>query len=107
MAELHDEALARHLKARERQYELDAITLEYATDWDEGRAPRVEDYAARYPAFAREIAAFALYYATIGSPHVPDAPEPEPTLAPAAARALGRIAASIAPAGAAQETPAG
>jgi hypothetical protein len=106
MAELRDEALERHLKARERQYELDAITLEYAIAWDEGQSPRVEDYAARYPAFAREIAAFALYYATIGHPHGSDAPEPEPALAPAAERALGRIAASITPVGAAP-APAG
>jgi hypothetical protein len=109
MAELHDEALARHLKARDRQYELDTITLEYAIAWDEGQAPRVADYAARYPAFAREIAAFALYYATIGHARASDAPEaePKPALAPAAERALGRIAASITPVGAAPETPVG
>jgi hypothetical protein len=95
MAELHDDALARHLKERERQYELDEITLEYAIAWDEGQSPRVVDFAARYPAFAREISAFALYYATIG--HTRDAPEPEPALAPAAVRALGQIAAEIAP----------
>jgi hypothetical protein len=108
MAELQDEALARHLKARERQYELDAITLEYAIAWDDGQSPRVEDYAARYPAFAREIAAFALYYATIGRPLDTFAPEmePEPALAPAAERALGRIAASITPVGTAHSSPA-
>jgi hypothetical protein len=94
MAELRDEALERHLQARERQFELDAITLEYALACDEGQSPRVEDFARRYPRFAREIAEFALYYATIGPDD--DAP-PEPVLAPAAAHALSQIAAGIAP----------
>jgi hypothetical protein len=97
MAELRNEALERHLKARERQFELDAITLEYAIACDEGHSPRMEDFARRYPAFARDIAEFALYYATIGRGDGAEPSEPEPILAPAAERALSQIAGTIAP----------
>ncbi|HEV2235422.1 MAG TPA: hypothetical protein VGR57_02065 [Ktedonobacterales bacterium] len=96
MAELRDEALERHLRARERQYELDAITMEYALAWDEGRSPRVDEFARRYPRFAREIAEFALYYATIGQ-NDGEVPPAEPDLTPAAASALSQIAARFAP----------
>jgi hypothetical protein len=101
MAELRDEALERHLQARERQYQLDAITLEYALAWDEGQSPRVDDFARRYPKFAREIAEFALYYATIGHGDDPAVGAAALDLIPAAAHALSQIAAGSAPAAAA------
>ena len=36
-------------RQRERQYEIDQITFQYADEYRAGRAPRIEDYVRRYP----------------------------------------------------------
>jgi hypothetical protein len=96
-----DEQLQLRLQ-RERQYQLDRITFQYAEAYRAGRAPRIEDYIRQYPTFAAELAEFALYFHTVGS-GLPDADaSPATELSPAAQRAQahlrGQQAAASAPA---------
>jgi hypothetical protein len=76
---------------QQRQYEIDRITAQYADDYRNGRAPRMEEYVQRYPHYARELLEFAVYFHTVGF----DAAEPDEVpaadLSPAAQKALAQI----------------
>jgi hypothetical protein len=88
---MSDLDLAQRRQQRERQYELDRITAEYAAEYHAGHAPHIEDYVQRHPAYAQELLEFAVYFSTVGF----DAPEPEEipaaALSPAAERTLARL----------------
>ncbi len=91
MPDRNDEHQAERRRQRERRYEIDRITAEYADEWRAGRSPRVEDYVGRYPNYATEISEFALYFHSIAF----DLPEPDAVpaaqLSPAATNALAQI----------------
>jgi hypothetical protein len=91
MPEQGEEQQALTRQQRERQYEIDQITAQYADDYRGGRAPRMEEYVQRYPHYARELLEFAVYFHTVGF----DAAEPDEVpaagLSPAAHRALAQI----------------
>jgi hypothetical protein len=91
MPDRNDEHQAERRRQRERQYEIDRITAEYADAWRAGRSPRVEDYVGRYPDYATEISECALYFHSIAF----DLPEPQAVpaaqLSPAAEKALAQI----------------
>ncbi len=91
MPDRNDEHQAERRRQRERRYEIDRITAEYADEWRAGRSPRVEDYVGRYPNYATEISEFALYFHSIAF----DLPEPDAVpaaqLSPAAQKALAQI----------------
>lgn len=91
MSNQHDEERARIREQRERQYEIDRITFEYATAFRSGRAPRVEDYVARYPQYASELVEFALYFNTIGFDSEPFDGPAEPALSAAGEAVMARI----------------
>lgn len=93
----HDD---RERARRERQYQIDVITFRYAEEHRAGRAPRVEEYAARYPEYAAELTEFALYFHAIGGDLPAADAAPAAALSPAAAAALARIQASHADQGA-------
>jgi hypothetical protein len=78
----------RHL---ERQYAIDIITAQYAEEVRGGRQPRIEEYIRRYPQYADELAAFAVYFETVGiSSEALDGPA-DAALSPAAEHTLARI----------------
>ncbi len=91
MSDQNEEQRALMRRQRERQYEIDSITAQYADDFRSGRAPRMEAYLQRYPQYESELLEFAVYFHTIGF----DADEPDtspaPALSAAAQRALMRI----------------
>ncbi|HEX9058314.1 MAG TPA: hypothetical protein VF818_12365 [Ktedonobacterales bacterium] len=91
MPDRNDEHQAERRHLREREYEIDRITAEYAEEWRAGRSPRVEDYIGRYPDYATEISEFAVYFHTIAF----DLPEPDAVpaaqLSPAARNVLAQI----------------
>ena len=66
MSDQHDEQRERLRRQRERQYEIDRITFQYATEYRSGHAPHIEDYPRRYPQYASELLDYALYFHTIG-----------------------------------------
>ena len=91
MTNQHDEQRARMRSQRERQYEIDSITFQYAEEYRQGRHPRIQDYVSRYPQYASELLDYALYFPTVGFDS-PALEEPaELTLSPAAEKALARI----------------
>lgn len=91
MPDQNQEQHARVRRQRERQYEIDSITAQYADDFRSGRAPRMEAYLQRYPQYESELLEFAIYFHTIGfDADVPDA-SPAPALSAAAQRAMMRI----------------
>ena len=57
MPDRHDDQ-----RDRERQYVIDRITFQYATEFRSGRNPRIEEYIQRYPAYADELLEYALYF---------------------------------------------
>lgn len=91
MSNQHDEQRAQIRRQREREYEIDRITFEYATEHRGGRNPRIEDYVRRYPQYASELLEYALYYHTVGFDRQPLVGPAEPTLSPAAEKAMARI----------------
>jgi hypothetical protein len=78
-------------RERERQFEIDRITFEYASAFRSGRAPRIEDYVRRYPQFTGELLEFAIYFHTVALDSEPLEEPDELTLSPAAEKALARI----------------
>lgn len=95
----HDEAQrAQARNQRERQYEIDRITAQYAAEFRAGRAPQIEDYVRRYPQYTRELLEFALYFHTVGVDAAEPDEAPAAELSPAAQRALARIRERRAPA---------
>src|SRR5260370_29023646 len=102
MADQNEEQRALGRQQQERQYEIDRITAQYADDYRNGRAPRMEEYVQRNPQYTRELLEFAVYFHTVGF----DAAEPDEVpaaeLSPVAQKALAQIrerrgAALIAP----------
>lgn len=91
MSDQHDELRERTRRQRERQYEIERITFEYATEYRNGHAPRIDDYVRRYPQYASELLEYALYFHTVGFDREPLVGPAEPTLSPAAEKALARI----------------
>jgi hypothetical protein len=78
-------------RQRERQYEIDRITVQYADEYRAGRAPRIEDYVRRYPDYASELLRFAVYFHTVGFDMPALDASPAAELSPAAQRALAQI----------------
>jgi len=93
MSDQHDEQRAHTRRQRERQYEIDRITFEYATEHRNGNNPRIEDYVRRYPQYASELLEYALYFHTVGFDRQTLVGPAEPALSPAAEKAMARIRA--------------
>lgn len=91
MTDQLDEQRARKRRQRERWYEVERITFQYADEYRQGRRPRIEDYVRRYPQYASELLEFAVYFHTIGFEDEPFEEAAELTLSPAAEKALARI----------------
>ncbi|HEU5348253.1 MAG TPA: hypothetical protein VFU63_06540 [Ktedonobacterales bacterium] len=85
----HDRHILR--RQRQRQYEIDSIIAQYVDAYHSGQSPRIEDFVERYPQYASELLEFAVYYHTVGFATESLAGAPEPTLSPAAEKALARI----------------
>ncbi|HEY7848651.1 MAG TPA: hypothetical protein VIC27_01240 [Ktedonobacterales bacterium] len=67
MASQNEERRASARRQRERQYEIDRLTAQYADEYRAGRVPRIEDYVQRHPDFIAELLEFAVYFHTIGA----------------------------------------
>jgi hypothetical protein len=67
MASQNEERRASARRKRERQYEIDRLTAQYADEYHAGRVPRIEDYVQRHPDFAAELLGFAVYFHTVGA----------------------------------------
>lgn len=91
MTDQQDEQRARTRRQRERQYEIDRITFQYAEEYRQGRRPRIEDYVQRYPRYTSELLEFAVYYHTLGFATESIEEPADLTLSPAAEKALARI----------------
>ena len=91
MSDNHEEQRARRRQRRERQYQLDQITFQYAEAFRAGQAPRIEEYIDRHPEFGAELAEFALYFHAVTAALPEPAPAPAAQLSPAAQKALARI----------------
>lgn len=71
MANEQHRTAAEKISPRQRQYQIDRITAQYVEERRAGRAPRVDDYTRRYPAYAREIRLFVADYLLTGE-HLPE-----------------------------------
>ena len=91
MTNQHDEQRARMRRQRERQYEIDSITFQYAEEYRQGRRPRIQEYVRRYPQYASELLDYALYFHTLGFDSPPLEEPAELTLSPESEAALARI----------------
>lgn len=91
MTNQHDEQRARMRRQRERQYEIDCITFQYAEEYRQGRRPRIQEYVRRYPQYASELLDYALYFHTVGFDNPPLEEPGELKLSPESAAALARI----------------
>ena len=91
MTDQQDEQRPRTHRQRERQYEINRITFQYAEEYRQGRRPRIEDYIQRYPQYASDLLEYAIYFHTIGFEVPPFEELAEVTLSPAAEKALARI----------------
>lgn len=78
-------------RQREREYEIDRITFEYAAEYRSGRAPRIEAYVQRYPQYATELMEYALDFHAAGFVGEPLEEPADLVLSPAAEKALARI----------------
>ena len=86
MSDRHDDQ-----RDRERQYEIDHITFQYATEFRSGRNPRIEEYIQRYPAYADELLEYALYFHAFVIDSKPLEEPAELSLSPAGEKAMARI----------------
>lgn len=91
MPDQNEEQRALTLRQQERQYAIDRITAQYADGYRSGRAPRIEAYLQRYPAYASELLEFALYFHAIGFDAEALDVSPASALSAAAQRALQQI----------------
>lgn len=91
MSDQHNEQHERIRRQRERQYEIHRITFEYAEEYRQGHAPRIDDYVRRYPEYAQELLEYALYFHTTGFDSEPLEEPGELKLSPEAEKALARI----------------
>ncbi|MGE5335222.1 MAG: hypothetical protein ACM3N4_11020 [Nitrososphaerota archaeon] len=91
MADQQDEQRERIRRQRERQFEIDRITFEYAEEYRQGRHPRIEAYMQRYPQYAAELLEYAVYFHTTGFEMETFEQPAELTMSPAAEKALARI----------------
>jgi hypothetical protein len=90
MSDRHDDQ-----RDRERQYEIDHITFQYATEFRSGRNPRIEEYIQRYPAYADELLEYALYFHAFEIDSKPLEEPAELSLSPAGEKAMARIHAQV------------
>lgn len=67
MANQNEERRANARRQRERQYEIDRLTAQYAEEYRAGRAPHVEEYVRQRPEFTTELLEFAVYFHTVGA----------------------------------------
>jgi hypothetical protein len=86
MSDRHDDQ-----RDRERQYEIDRITFQYATEFRSGRTPRIEEYVKRYPEYTGELLEYALYFHTIGFDSEPLEEPAELSLSPAGEKAMAWV----------------
>ena len=93
MTDQRDEEKDRARRQRERRYEIDRITFQYAEQYRQGKRPRIEDYIQRYPQYASDLLDYALYFHTIGFEAEPFEEPAELKLSPAGEKALARIRA--------------
>ena len=90
MSDQSEEQRALVRQERERQYEIDRITAQYADAYRSGRAPRIEEYVQRYPEYTRELLEFAVYFHTVEFDAAEPDEVPAPKLSPAAQNALAQ-----------------
>jgi hypothetical protein len=86
MSDRHDDQ-----RDRERQYEIDRITFQYATEFRSGRNPHIEEYIQRNPEYANELLEYALYFHAFGFDSEPLEEPAELSLSPAGEKAMARI----------------
>ncbi|HEY1389357.1 MAG TPA: hypothetical protein VGF38_12510 [Ktedonobacterales bacterium] len=86
MSDRHDDQ-----RDRERQYEIDRITFQYATEFRSGRNPRIEEYVKRYPEYTGELLEYALYFHTIGFDSEPLEEPAELSLSPAGEKVMAWV----------------
>lgn len=86
MSDRHDDQ-----RDRERQYEIDRITFQYATEFRSGRNPHIEEYIQRNPEYANELLEYALYFHAFGFDSEPLEEPAELSLSPAAEKAMAWI----------------
>lgn len=86
MSDRHDDQ-----RDRERQYEIDRITFQYASEFRSGRNPRIEEYIQRYPAYADELLDYALYFHAFGFDSELLEEPAELSLSPAGEKAMAQI----------------
>lgn len=80
---------------RARQLEIDRLCARYVEEAKSGRKPNLQDYLARYPNYAIELADFITsYHLTLVDLPEPDE-APVATLSPAFARALAAVRAQV------------
>jgi len=91
MSDRHDDQ-----RDRERQYEIDRITFQYATEFRSGRNPRIEEYVKRYPEYTGELLEYALYFHTIGFGSEPLEEPAELSLSPAGEKAMAWVREQVA-----------
>lgn len=91
MSDQQDDQRATVQRQRQRQYELDRITAQYVREFRAGLLPHIEEYVQRYPAYARELLEFSVYFHTVGFDSVEPDATPASQLSPAAGKALARI----------------
>lgn len=91
MSDQHDDQREQMRRQRERQYEIDRITFQYATAFRSGRNPRIENYVRRYPQYTGELMEYALYFHTVGFDSEPLEEPEELKLSPAGEKAMAWI----------------
>ena len=91
MSDQSEEQRVKARQERERQYEIDLITAQYADAYRSGHAPRIEEYMQRYPQYTRELLEFAVYFHSVGFDAAESDAAPAAELSPAAQKALAQI----------------
>jgi hypothetical protein len=78
-------------RGQERQARVERLTAQYVADYEAGLSPSLDEYIARNPDIAQELADFALYFHTVAAdlPALDTANPPLPSAA--AQRAFARL----------------